>query len=74
MATITGDPPANTRGIAVSDVYVRPDATQLEQLGALLGSGRISPSVGVTLPLAEAATALERAIAGSSGGPVVLVM
>jgi NADPH:quinone reductase-like Zn-dependent oxidoreductase len=74
MATITGDPPADDRGISVADVYVRPDAAQLAELCALLGAARLSLSVGAALPLVEAATALERAIAGTSGGPVVLLV
>jgi NADPH:quinone reductase-like Zn-dependent oxidoreductase len=74
MATITGDPPEGVRGISVSDVYVRPDATQLAELCTLLGDGRLSLSVGAALPLADAATALERAMAGANGGPVVLQM
>lgn len=72
MATITGDPPAAERGIGVTNVYVRPDATQLAELSALLGDGRLTLSVGAVLPLAEAATALEHAISGTKGGPVVL--
>ncbi|WP_326835247.1 zinc-binding dehydrogenase [Amycolatopsis rhabdoformis] len=72
MATITGDPPAAERGISVADVYVRPDSTQLEELCLLLGDGRLTLSVGDVLPLAEAATALERAVSGAKGGPVVL--
>jgi NADPH:quinone reductase-like Zn-dependent oxidoreductase len=74
MATITGDPPEGSRGISVSNVYVRPDAAQLEELCALLGDGRLRLSVGAVLPLAEAATALERAMAGANGGPVVLLV
>jgi NADPH:quinone reductase-like Zn-dependent oxidoreductase len=74
MATITGDPPAAGRGISVSTVYVRPDAAQLDELCELLGNGRLRLSVGAALPLAEAATALERAIAGANGGPVVLLV
>jgi NADPH:quinone reductase-like Zn-dependent oxidoreductase len=74
MATITGDPPAGDRGISVADVYVRPDAAQLAELCALLGAARLSLSVGAALPLVEAATALERVIAGTSGGPVVLLV
>ena len=74
MATITGDPPEGSRGISVSNVYVRPDAAQLEELCALLGDGRLHLSVGAVLPLAEAATALERAMAGANGGPVVLLV
>ena len=74
MATITGDPPAGGRGISVADVYVRPDAAQLAELCALLRDGRLNLSVGAALPLVEAATALQRAIAGTSGGPVVLLV
>ncbi|WIX76651.1 NADP-dependent oxidoreductase [Amycolatopsis carbonis] len=72
MATITGDPPAVERGISIADVYVRPDATQLAELCALLGDGRLTMSVGAVLPLADAATALERAVSGAKGGPGVL--
>jgi NADPH:quinone reductase-like Zn-dependent oxidoreductase len=74
MATITGDPPEGIRGISVSDVYVRPDAAALAELCALLGDGRLRVSVGAALPLVVAATALERATAGASGGPVVLLV
>jgi hypothetical protein len=74
MATISGDPPADDRGISVADVYVRPDAAQLAELCALLGAARLSLSVGAALPLVEAATALERAVAGTTGGPVVLLV
>jgi NADPH:quinone reductase-like Zn-dependent oxidoreductase len=74
MATITGDPPTDDRGISVADVYVHPDAAQLAELCALLGAARLSLPVGAALPLFEAATALERAIAGTSGGPVVLLV
>jgi NADPH:quinone reductase-like Zn-dependent oxidoreductase len=73
MATITGDPPADGRGISVADVYVRPDAAQLAELCALLGV-RLNLSVGAVLPLVEAASALQRVIAGTSGGPVVLLV
>jgi NADPH:quinone reductase-like Zn-dependent oxidoreductase len=74
MATITGDPPAGGRGISVADVYVRPDAAQLAELCALLSDGRLNLSVGAALPLVEAASALQRVIAGTSGGPVVLLV
>ena len=74
LATITGDPPADDRGLSVADVYVRPDTAQLAELCALLRDGRLSLSVGTVLPLVEAATALQRAIAGTSGGPVVLLV
>lgn len=72
LATITGDPPPAGRGISVADVYVRPDAARLANLSALLGEGRLTLPVGATLPLTEAAAALERAVRGANGGPVVL--
>lgn len=74
MATITGDPPEGIRGISVSNVYVRPDAAQLRELCALLGDGRLRLSVGAALPLADAATAVERAMTGANGGAVVLLV
>ncbi len=42
LATITPDPPAPTRGISVTAVYVRSDGAQLERLTALLASRRLS--------------------------------
>jgi NADPH:quinone reductase-like Zn-dependent oxidoreductase len=48
LATITGDPPREERGVAASDVYVRPDGRQLSALAELLAQGTLSvpiPSV-----------------------------
>src|SRR5947209_2550618 len=42
LATITGDPPREERGVAVSDVYVRPDGRQLSALAELLARDRKS--------------------------------
>jgi len=72
LATITGDPRSAGWGVAFADVYVRPDTDQLAKLSALLGEGKLTLPVGLTLPLAEAAAALERAVRGANGGPVVL--
>jgi hypothetical protein len=46
----------------VADVYVRADGTRLAALMAALADGLLSLHVGATLPLAEAATALEGAV------------
>ncbi|SFK75295.1 NADPH:quinone reductase [Amycolatopsis sacchari] len=73
LATITGDRRPAGSGVSFADVYVRPDSAQLTKLSALLGEGKLSLPVGVTLPLAEAAAALERAVRGANGGPVVLL-
>ncbi|WP_372672471.1 NADP-dependent oxidoreductase [Amycolatopsis kentuckyensis] len=72
LATITGDRRSAGWGVSFADVYVRPDSAQLEKLSGLLGEGRLTMSVGAILPLTEAAAALERAVRGANGGPVVL--
>jgi hypothetical protein len=74
LATITGDPPPTERGITVSDVYVRADGARLAALVAVLAEGLVSLHVAATLPLAEAATALEGAVTGLAGGATVLTI
>jgi NADPH:quinone reductase-like Zn-dependent oxidoreductase len=74
LATITGDPPPGERGITVTDVYVRGDGARLAALVATLADGLLSLHVAATLPLAEAATALEGAITGRAGGATVLTL
>ncbi|CAM3408259.1 NADP-dependent oxidoreductase [Mycobacterium intermedium] len=64
LATITPDPPAATRGISVTAVYVRSDGAQLERLSALLGSHRLSMPTPRSCNLDEIACALERVAAG----------
>jgi NADPH:quinone reductase-like Zn-dependent oxidoreductase len=72
LATITSDPPAEERGIAVSSVYVRPDGGQLRRLAPLLGDGQLSISVAITYGLRDAAKALATVVSGSAGGAVAL--
>jgi NADPH:quinone reductase-like Zn-dependent oxidoreductase len=73
LATITSDPPERERGVAISSVYVRPDATQLGLAAAALAGGRLEFAVGARFPLAQAGAALARAVAGR-GGAVALEM
>jgi NADPH:quinone reductase-like Zn-dependent oxidoreductase len=73
LATITSDPPGDERGITITSVYVRPDATQLGLAAAELAAGRLEFAVGARFPLAEARAALARAVAGL-GGAVALEM
>ena len=73
LATITSDPPDRQRGITVSSVYVRPDGAQLERLAELLATGRLTIEVGCMFPLDQAATALETALSGNSGGRAVVI-
>lgn len=71
MATITGDPPQEERGIAVSDVYVRPDGRQLAALAELLARGALSVPIAAVHPLEHAARALHEVVAGADGAIVL---
>jgi NADPH:quinone reductase-like Zn-dependent oxidoreductase len=74
LATITGDPPPPERGVEVTDVYVRADGARLAALVETLAQGRLSLHVAATRPLAEAATALQDAVAGRVAGAIVLML
>ncbi len=71
LATITGDPPREKRGIAVSDVYVRPDGRQLSALAKLLAHGTLSVPIASVQPLKQAAQALREVVAGADGAIVL---
>jgi NADPH:quinone reductase-like Zn-dependent oxidoreductase len=72
LATITPDPPASTRGISVTAVYVRSDGAQLDRLTALLDSHRLSIPTPRSCSLDEAASALAQVVAGHAPGGVVI--
>jgi NADPH:quinone reductase-like Zn-dependent oxidoreductase len=72
LATITSDPPAEERGITVSNVYVRPDGSQLRQLAERFADGTLAVPVASTYRLADAAAALAQTTSGHAGGAVVL--
>jgi NADPH:quinone reductase-like Zn-dependent oxidoreductase len=74
LATITGDPPATERGVAVADIYVRGDGSRLAELVGGLADESLSLHVAATRPLAEAATALKDAVSGHSEGANVLTV
>jgi NADPH:quinone reductase-like Zn-dependent oxidoreductase len=71
LATITTDPPKEERGIAVSEVYVRPDGRQLSALGELLAGGALSVPIASVRPLEQAADALREVVAGADGAIVL---
>src|SRR5438874_974351 len=71
LATITGDPPREERGVAVSDVYVRPDGRQLSALAELLARGTLSVPIASVRPLEQAAQALREVVAGADGAVVL---
>jgi NADPH:quinone reductase-like Zn-dependent oxidoreductase len=72
LATITPDPPASTRGISVTAVYVRSDGAQLERLTALLASHRLSMPTPRSCSLDQAAYALAQVVAGHESSGVVI--
>src|SRR5881227_1571318 len=71
LATITGDPPREERGVAVSDVYVRPDGRQLSALAEQLAQGTLSVPIASVRPLEQAAQGLREAVAGADGAVVL---
>ena len=72
LATITPDPPAPTRGVSVTAVYVRSDGAQLDRLTALLASGRLSMPTPRSCGLDQAAAALADVVAGHEPSGVVI--
>src|SRR5881398_3637651 len=71
LATITGDPPREVRGVAVSDVYVQPDGRQLSALAELLAHGTLTVPIASVRPLEQAAQALREVVAGADGAIVL---
>jgi NADPH:quinone reductase-like Zn-dependent oxidoreductase len=74
LATITGDPPTPERGITIADIYVRGDGARLAELVAALADETLSLHIAATLPLTEAATALQDAVTGRAKGANVLML
>ena len=72
LATITSDPPAEERGITVSNAYVRPDGDQLRTLAKHLADGKLAVSVASAYNLADAAAALAQTTSGHAGGAIIL--
>ena len=72
LATITPDPPASTRGISVTAVYVRSDGAQLGRLTALLDAHRLSVPFPRSCNLDQAAHALAQVVAGHEPNGVVI--
>jgi NADPH:quinone reductase-like Zn-dependent oxidoreductase len=67
LATITGAPPPEERGISITNVIVRPDGDELRLLAASLAEGKLHIDIRASYPLTRAAEALAQAIKGSSG-------
>ena len=74
LATITSDPPAAERDIAVHTVYVRPDGAMLGRLADLCGRGAIGVLLGRPYRLEQAPAALARVLEGTGGRAIVLAL
>jgi NADPH:quinone reductase-like Zn-dependent oxidoreductase len=70
LATITGAPPPEERGISIANVYIRPDGDELRLLAASLAEGKLHIDIRASYPLTRAAEGLAQAT--GSGGAVVL--
>lgn len=72
LATITPDPPACTRGISVTPVYVRSDGAELARLVTLLASRLLTMPTPRTVRLDGAAGALAQVVEGREPDGVVI--
>src|SRR3954469_15066329 len=68
LATITGAPPPEERGISITNVIVRPDGDELRLLAAVLAMGKLHIDIRASYPLTRAAEGLAQAT--GSGGAV----
>lgn len=73
LASIAGAVPDDPgRGIRVRSVFVQPDPAKLGRAAALLADGHLRLSIAAEYPLAGAADALSRVLAGTGGAAVAL--
>ncbi len=75
LVSILGEPAAGAAaayGVRAVYVLVRPEASQLAQIAALVDEGHIRPEIDTVYPLQEAASAHERVERGHTRGKVVL--
>jgi NADPH:quinone reductase-like Zn-dependent oxidoreductase len=72
LATITGAPPPEERGISIADVIIRPDGDELRLCAASLAEDKLHIDIAASYPLAEAEEALAHALKGAGGAAVVL--
>ena len=65
---------ARKRGAEYSFLFVRPDGSQLAEIGKLLNDGHIRPVIDKTIPFAQAKEALTYLEKGRAKGKVVIQM
>lgn len=72
LATITGDPPPSERQIRVSNVYVSPNGSALEEVAAGFAQRGLTIPVAGVHGLLEAGQALSQVVSGGSAGGMVI--
>jgi NADPH:quinone reductase-like Zn-dependent oxidoreductase len=73
LATITSvSADAGQGGVAVHQVYVRPDGPRLAALAELLARGELTVEIGAGFPLEQASDALDMARSGGHGKATVV--
>jgi len=73
LASIAGPAPDQPeRGITSRSVFVQPGPAQLRRAAALLADGSLRLAIAAEYPLAQAADALSRVLAGTGGAAVAL--
>jgi NADPH:quinone reductase-like Zn-dependent oxidoreductase len=65
---------AKTRDVTYSFLFVRPDGTQLAEIGELLESEQVRPVIDKVFPFAQAKEALEYLAQGRARGKVVVAI
>ena len=73
LCSLTSDAPAGERGVASTNLYVRPDGAQLARLARRVGEGtlQLAPEVH---PLREGPAAFTRVAAGRAGGRKLMLI
>ena len=74
LVSVAAEPPEIPAEARIDARYfvVEPNREQLVELGRLVDSGDLRPSIDSVFPLEEARAAFERSMAGGKGGKVVL--
>jgi NADPH:quinone reductase-like Zn-dependent oxidoreductase len=71
LVSVAEEPPV-TEGIEASYFVVEPNREQLVEIARLVDEGVLRPAIDSVFPLAEAAAAFERSLAGGKRGKVVI--
>lgn len=78
IVSITGMPDqakCKERGVRGTAILVKPSGTQLAELASMIDAGKLKPTIGATMPLADAAKAHQMSESGNTPrGKIVLTV